>query len=229
MRRECRTELLLDKGYQVHGIIRRSSSFNTGRLHHLYADQHERKILPMFLIPFAFLAYFPFLQVQTISICTMATCLIALTSSTLSPLSNPQKYTTLVHNRMSRSRSKWQNIQATSTASARCAFWMPSVLADWNATFVSIKPPPQSYTARSLRRHNPSRPPSTRARLMASQSSTLIGSRSTIERRTVCMRAMVSFSITKVQGVGERLLLARSRAPLRRSALGSSPVYILDI
>ncbi|KAF8506263.1 GDP-mannose 4,6-dehydratase [Gautieria morchelliformis] len=36
------TELLLDKGYQVHGIIRRSSSFNTGRLHHLYADQHER-------------------------------------------------------------------------------------------------------------------------------------------------------------------------------------------
>ncbi|KZS87983.1 GDP-mannose 4,6-dehydratase [Sistotremastrum niveocremeum HHB9708] len=36
------TELLLSKGYQVHGIIRRSSSFNTGRLQHLYADQHER-------------------------------------------------------------------------------------------------------------------------------------------------------------------------------------------
>jgi GDPmannose 4,6-dehydratase len=35
------TELLLSKGYQVHGIIRRSSSFNTGRLHHLYEDQHE--------------------------------------------------------------------------------------------------------------------------------------------------------------------------------------------
>ena len=35
-------ELLLDKGYEVHGIIRRSSSFNTGRLHHLYEDQHER-------------------------------------------------------------------------------------------------------------------------------------------------------------------------------------------
>lgn len=31
-----RTELLLGKGYEVHGIIRRSSSFNTGRLHHLY-------------------------------------------------------------------------------------------------------------------------------------------------------------------------------------------------
>ncbi|KAH7873869.1 GDP-mannose 4,6-dehydratase [Lentinula edodes] len=36
------TEFLLEKGYTVHGIIRRSSSFNTGRLHHLYEDQHER-------------------------------------------------------------------------------------------------------------------------------------------------------------------------------------------
>jgi GDPmannose 4,6-dehydratase len=35
------TELLLSKGYAVHGIIRRSSSFNTGRINHLYADQHE--------------------------------------------------------------------------------------------------------------------------------------------------------------------------------------------
>ncbi|KAG2115177.1 uncharacterized protein F5147DRAFT_676499 [Suillus discolor] len=35
-------ELLLGKGYEVHGIIRRSSSFNTGRLDSLYADQHER-------------------------------------------------------------------------------------------------------------------------------------------------------------------------------------------
>lgn len=34
-------ELLLDKGYEVHGIIRRSSSFNTGRIDHLYHDPHE--------------------------------------------------------------------------------------------------------------------------------------------------------------------------------------------
>ncbi|EIW65743.1 hypothetical protein TREMEDRAFT_35861, partial [Tremella mesenterica DSM 1558] len=34
------TELLLSKGYTVHGIIRRSSSFNTSRLHHLYTDAH---------------------------------------------------------------------------------------------------------------------------------------------------------------------------------------------
>jgi GDPmannose 4,6-dehydratase len=34
-------ELLLAKGYEVHGTIRRSSSFNTGRIDHLYADPHE--------------------------------------------------------------------------------------------------------------------------------------------------------------------------------------------
>jgi len=35
------TELLLEKGYTVHGIIRRSSSFNTGRIDHIYKDKHE--------------------------------------------------------------------------------------------------------------------------------------------------------------------------------------------
>ncbi len=34
-------ELLLSKGYEVHGIIRRASSFNTGRLDHIYADPHQ--------------------------------------------------------------------------------------------------------------------------------------------------------------------------------------------
>ena len=34
-------ELLLSKGYEVHGIVRRSSSFNTGRIEHLYRDPHD--------------------------------------------------------------------------------------------------------------------------------------------------------------------------------------------
>ena len=33
-------ELLLEKGYEVHGIIRRSSTFNTSRIDHLYNDPH---------------------------------------------------------------------------------------------------------------------------------------------------------------------------------------------
>ena len=35
------SELLLQKGYLVHGVKRRSSSFNTGRINHLYRDPHE--------------------------------------------------------------------------------------------------------------------------------------------------------------------------------------------
>ena len=35
-------ELLLEHGYEVHGIIRRSSSFNTGRIDHIYQDPHEQ-------------------------------------------------------------------------------------------------------------------------------------------------------------------------------------------
>ena len=35
------TELLLEKGYTVHGLVRRSSSFNTGRIDHLYEDPHD--------------------------------------------------------------------------------------------------------------------------------------------------------------------------------------------
>jgi GDPmannose 4,6-dehydratase len=34
------TELLLEKGYEVHGLIRRSSSFNTSRIDHIYQDPH---------------------------------------------------------------------------------------------------------------------------------------------------------------------------------------------
>ena len=34
-------ELLLKKNYVVHGIIRKSSSFNTGRIDHLYVDPHN--------------------------------------------------------------------------------------------------------------------------------------------------------------------------------------------
>lgn len=37
-------ELLLSKGYEVHGIIRRASSFNTKRIDHLYQDQHEEDV-----------------------------------------------------------------------------------------------------------------------------------------------------------------------------------------
>jgi GDPmannose 4,6-dehydratase len=37
-------ELLLEKGYEVHGLIRRASTFNTSRIDHLYHDPHQRDV-----------------------------------------------------------------------------------------------------------------------------------------------------------------------------------------
>jgi GDPmannose 4,6-dehydratase len=42
-------QLLLDKGYEVHGIKRRSSSFNTERIDHLYTDPHAQHGRRLFL------------------------------------------------------------------------------------------------------------------------------------------------------------------------------------
>jgi len=39
------TEMLLDKGYMVHGIIRRGSSFNTHRIDHIYQDPHDPRCM----------------------------------------------------------------------------------------------------------------------------------------------------------------------------------------
>ena len=39
------TELLLQKGYEVHGLVRRSSTFSTGRIDHIYQDVHEKSSL----------------------------------------------------------------------------------------------------------------------------------------------------------------------------------------
>jgi GDPmannose 4,6-dehydratase len=37
-------ELLLEKGYKVHGVKRRASSFNTQRIDHIYQDQHNSEV-----------------------------------------------------------------------------------------------------------------------------------------------------------------------------------------
>jgi len=47
-------ELLLEKGYEVHGIIRRSSSFNSGRIIHIFQDLHETN--PKFILHYGDLA-----------------------------------------------------------------------------------------------------------------------------------------------------------------------------
>ena len=67
-------ELLLSKGYEVHGIKRRASSFNTSRIDHLYQDPHESN--PRFILHYGDmlrngyihvierLMYYPYLQLN---------------------------------------------------------------------------------------------------------------------------------------------------------------------
>lgn len=45
------TELLLSKGYEVHGLKRRASSFNTDRIDHIFRDEHEER--PRFFLHYA--------------------------------------------------------------------------------------------------------------------------------------------------------------------------------
>lgn len=40
-------ELLIQKDYDVYGMVRRSSSFNTGRIDHLYQDPHEDDVMKL--------------------------------------------------------------------------------------------------------------------------------------------------------------------------------------
>jgi GDPmannose 4,6-dehydratase len=47
-------ELLLSKGYEVHGFVRRSSTFNTSRIDHVYQDRHDGE--PRLILHFADLA-----------------------------------------------------------------------------------------------------------------------------------------------------------------------------
>ena len=44
------SEFLLNKGYIVHGVKRRSSLFNTDRIDHLYKDTHEKKVNFFYII-----------------------------------------------------------------------------------------------------------------------------------------------------------------------------------
>ena len=44
------SRFLLEKNYEVHGIKRRSSSFNTGRLENIYVDPHENNLIFFYIM-----------------------------------------------------------------------------------------------------------------------------------------------------------------------------------
>ena len=50
-------ELLIEKGYLVHGIKRRSSSLNTSRIDHIYQDPYEKKKISFFIMEMSQMQY----------------------------------------------------------------------------------------------------------------------------------------------------------------------------
>jgi hypothetical protein len=79
-------ELLVGKGYEVHGVIRRASQFNTDRIDHLYQDPHDRRARPL-------------------CSCTTATCPTAPCCAAYSRPSSPTRSTTSAPSRTSAYRS----------------------------------------------------------------------------------------------------------------------------
>ncbi len=101
-------ELLLSKGYVVHGVKRRSSSFNTGRVDHLYDDPHVTD--PRFILHYGDM--------------TDSTNLIRIVHDAASRT----RSTTSPRSRTCRSVSRRLSTRPTRMASGRCAFSRPSDL-----------------------------------------------------------------------------------------------------
>ena len=145
-------ELLLAKGYEVHGIKRRSSSFNTARVDHLLADWHERDTRL-------------FLHFADLSDATSLTKLLYRLAPDEIYHLGAQSHVRLV--------STYRNIRAMSRHWALRGCSTPSVNRPFQRGFTT--PRAANYLGRhaSGRRANPRR--SGRAVHMAAQSSTAIG------------------------------------------------------
>jgi GDP-mannose 4,6-dehydratase len=213
-----RTELLLEKGYEVHGIIRRSSSFNTGRLQHLYEDQHERAYLNFrpcicrsrfSLGPTKFHLHYGDLSDST----NLVYILASVQPSEVYNLGAQS------HVKVSFEMAEYtvcstlyllvdvvsyaDAIRGMLMASARFVCLMPFVPVGSRNSYASIKHLPRNSTAKSSRHLSRRQPPFTRVLHMELQNSMRSGLRSTIGRHTACMPAMGSYSTMKAHVVAE--------------------------
>ena len=150
-------EYLLGQGYTVHGIKRRSSSFNTARVDHLYQDPHDRERA----VPAALRRHDGFDQSDPPDAADPAD------RDLQSRRAKPRR----------RSASRPRNTRPMPTRSARCACWKRSASSAWRRRRASTRPRPRNCTAwsRKSRRRRPRR--FIRALLTRSPSSTPTGSR----------------------------------------------------
>ncbi len=193
-------ELLLDKGYVVHGIKRRSSSFNTGRVEHLYQDPHEKNL--RFIMHYGDM--------------TDATNLIRIVQET-----QPDE----IYNLAAQSHVQvlFETPEYTANADALGTLRLLEAIRilglDEDAC-ASIRPPPPSCTARFRRRRKARQRPSIRARPTRPRSSMPIGSRSITARPMACMPRTAFCSITKGPTRGETFVTRKITRAVAAIMLG---------
>ena len=200
-------ELLLAKGYIVHGIKRRSSSFNTGRVDHLYPDPHEKDV--RFFLHYGDL--------------TDATNLIRLVQET-----QPDEIYNLAA--QSHVQVSFETAEYTANADALGTLRLLEAIrilelenkrrfyqASTSELYGKVSEVPQTRDDAVLRRAAPTARPS----------STPTGSRSIIARPTASMPRTAFCSITKARSAARPSSPARSRARSPRSSTGCrSKLYL---
>lgn len=124
-------EFLLQKGYEVHGILRRSSSFNTGRIEHLYFDEWVRDMK----------------QKRTINLhygdMTDSSSLIRIIQQV-----QPDEIYNLAAQSHVKYLSTYRNTPQRQMPSARCVCWKLSASSAWRKRQRFTKPPLRNFTVK---------------------------------------------------------------------------------
>ena len=187
-------ELLLGKGYEVHGIIRRASTFNTGRLEEIYADPHAAKAR-------LFLHYGDLSDASGLSrllseVRPEEIYNLAAQSHVRVSFDSPE-YTTDVTG-----SGTVRMLEAMRQSGLKARFYQASS----SEMYGKVHEIPQSETRRFIRAA-----PTVARKCMRTGSLSIIGN------PTVCTPATGFSSTTNRRGAGRRLSRARSRAPWPRS------------
>ena len=201
-------ELLLKKGYTVHGIKRRSSIFNTSRIDHLYQDPHVDQ--RNFVLHYGDL--------------TDSTNLIRIVQET-----QPDELYNLAAQSHVKVSFETPEYTANSDALGTLRLLEAIRILGLDQKHAFIRPQPRSCMVLCRRPHSERPPRSTPARLTESPNSMATGSPSTIVKPTGCTPATGSSSTTSLRCVGRPLSPARSPGPWHASPRDDRTVSIWEI
>lgn len=197
-------EFLLEKGYEVHGIKRRASSFNTERVDHIYQDPHTCN--PKFHLHYGDLS-------DTSNLTRI-----------LREVQPDEVYNLGAMSHVAVSLSH-QNIPQTLMRWVRCACWRRSASSVWKRKPVSIRLPPLNCTVwcRKFRRKKPRR--STRDLRMRSPNCTPTGSPLTTANPMACTPVTV-FSSTMNPRAAANLRYPKNHPRNRQHRPGAGVVSV---